>query len=183
MDAAVGMTASDYRDYQAALRRGPAATLRFQMRRMKLPAPVRTDPTPEERATVRRANRAVRQRRYLQRNLAAVNAARRARARANPLPSRIRQHRRRARERGADGSFTLAEWRELVARYGGRCAYCGAGGPLEVEHRVALARGGSNAIENILPSCRDCNLHKGTKIEAAFRRADWITDALRSRVT
>src|SRR5713101_5359321 len=36
----------------------------------------------------------------------------------------------RARKRAAVGSFTPAEWLALVEQYGGRCAYCGEGGPL-----------------------------------------------------
>ena len=49
-------------------------------------------------------------------------------------------------------SFTTAEWFALVARYEARCAYCGAKGPLEMDHRVPLCRGGTNTIDNILPA-------------------------------
>ena len=66
-------------------------------------------------------------------------------------------------------SFTTAEWFALVERYEGRCAYCGARGPLEMDHRVPLCRGGSNTIDNILPACRHCNRRKHRKTEDEFR--------------
>jgi 5-methylcytosine-specific restriction endonuclease McrA len=75
----------------------------------------------------------------------------------------------RARKRDAEGSFTAAEWLTLVATYQGCCAYCGEAGPLEADHRVPLARGGSNRIENILPACRRCNARKHLLTEAEFR--------------
>ena len=40
---------------------------------------------------------------------------------------------------------------------------------LEPDHRVALSRGGSNRIENILPSCHPCNARKHRLTEAEFR--------------
>ncbi|MGH2377999.1 MAG: HNH endonuclease signature motif containing protein [Candidatus Limnocylindria bacterium] len=88
---------------------------------------------------------------------------------ANPERVRAIRHRRRAREASAEGSFTWAEWVELVERHGQRCAYCGSDGPLHADHRVPLCRGGPNAIENILPGCRSCNLRKFTSTEAEFR--------------
>ncbi len=75
----------------------------------------------------------------------------------------------RARRRAAEGSFTAAEWLALVAAHHGRCAYCGAIAPLEADHRVPLARGGSNTIENILPACRSCNAKKHLLTEEQFR--------------
>lgn len=34
---------------------------------------------------------------------------------------------------------------------------------LEIEHVIALVRGGSNYPENIVPACRSCNAAKGYK--------------------
>jgi 5-methylcytosine-specific restriction endonuclease McrA len=75
----------------------------------------------------------------------------------------------RARKLAAEGSFTSAEWLALVDLYQGCCAYCGVAGPLEADHRIPLARGGSNAIENILPACRRCNARKHLLTEQEFR--------------
>ena len=77
--------------------------------------------------------------------------------------------RRRARKRGAGGSYTTVEWIELLQRWNWTCAYCGERGPLEPDHRIPLARGGSNSIENILPACRRCNQRKGLLSDEEFR--------------
>jgi len=77
--------------------------------------------------------------------------------------------RRRSRELAAEGSHTTEEWMALLKAHGYRCAYCGIGGPLEPDHRIPLARGGTNYIENILPACRRCNTRKRLLTEAEFR--------------
>jgi len=77
--------------------------------------------------------------------------------------------RRHARKFGAPGSHTTADWIWLLQFWNWRCAYCGETGPLQPDHRVPLARGGSNAIENILPACRSCNQRKGLLSEDEFR--------------
>jgi len=40
---------------------------------------------------------------------------------------------------------------------------------LHADHRTPLARGGSNAIDNILPACAPCNLRKSRMTEPEFR--------------
>lgn len=77
--------------------------------------------------------------------------------------------RRRSRELAAEGSHTTEEWTALLAAHGHRCTYCGADGPLEPDHRMPLARGGTNFIENILPACRRCNTRKRLLTEEEFR--------------
>ena len=43
-----------------------------------------------------------------------------------------------------------------------KCAYCGAKDiPLEVEHIIPKAKGGSNRISNLTLACNDCNVKKG----------------------
>ncbi len=81
---------------------------------------------------------------------------------------RAQDSRRRAREQASAGSWAHAEWRALVDAYGGRCAYCGAAAPLTADHRIPLVRGGSNAIENIVPACKSCNSRKGTRTDLGF---------------
>jgi len=77
--------------------------------------------------------------------------------------------RRRARILGAEGSYTVTEWLELVASCGGRCGYCGAPGALAVDHRLPIARGGTNRIENLIPACKTCNSRKHLMTEEEFR--------------
>jgi 5-methylcytosine-specific restriction endonuclease McrA len=77
--------------------------------------------------------------------------------------------RRRARELAAEGDYTTSEWMELLRRYDYRCAYCGATGLLEPDHRMPLARGGTNFIANILPACSRCNRRKRLLTDVEFR--------------
>src|SRR5437899_2840801 len=86
-----------------------------------------------------------------------------------PSVRRAMHERRRARAAGAGPSFTAAEWTALVETYGNRCAYDGAPGPLHADHRVPLARGGTNEIQNILPACARCNLRKHLMTEEEYR--------------
>jgi len=87
----------------------------------------------------------------------------------HPEVRRVIDQTRRAREANATGTFTTREWLALVEVHVGRCAYCGKQKPLQQDHRTPLARGGSNAIDNILPACGRCNRRKHLMTEAEFR--------------
>jgi hypothetical protein len=51
----------------------------------------------------------------------------------------------------------------LLEKWGRKCAYCGAEDvPLEVEHIIPKARGGSNRVSNLTLACRGCNQKKGS---------------------
>lgn len=63
------------------------------------------------------------------------------------------------RRRICNTEATAAEIIERIALYGGRCAYCG--GPYqELDHFVAISKGGSGKPENIVPACTPCNRRK-----------------------
>ena len=98
-----------------------------------------------------------------------MNAQKAAYLASHPEVKRAKDHAYRARKVAAEGSFTGAEWRDLLARTGNVCAYCGGPGPLEADHRVPLTRGGTNFIDNILPACRRCNGRKHKMAEEDFR--------------
>lgn len=87
---------------------------------------------------------------------------------ANPDKKQFLENRRRARKAGNGGSHTLAERKEKFARLGNACYYCGRSGRLTVDHDIPLARGGTDAIENILPACRSCNSRKNARTAAEF---------------
>lgn len=83
-------------------------------------------------------------------------------------------HRRRARMALADGSFTTAEWRALVARFS-HCPECGrAWNDIPVpngrktavtrDHVIPISKKGSNDISNLRPLCYSCNSRKGDRL-------------------
>lgn len=79
---------------------------------------------------------------------------------------------RRARQRGAEGSFTEEEFGALCIAYDNRCGYCSKSieeaGPLIRDHMTPLSRGGSDDISNIMPACRRCNSLKYDKTVEEF---------------
>ncbi len=98
------------------------------------------------------------------------NAFKKARYHSDPVFNKkkrdwavVTSHRRRDRVRGTGQHFSQAEWRALCAMYDQRCLCCGQEKPLSPDHVVPVSCGGSNAIENIQPLCRECNQAKGTK--------------------
>lgn len=70
---------------------------------------------------------------------------------------------RRVREREAGGAHTPQEWETVKAQYNWTCPCCRRSEPdikLTKDHIIAVAKGGSNNIENIQPLCKRCNSKK-----------------------
>jgi len=65
--------------------------------------------------------------------------------------------------RGKIEELTADVWAALILEYDFKCAYCGVNGDatsFHKEHKIPLARGGSNHAVNIVPSCAACNFDK-----------------------
>ena len=75
---------------------------------------------------------------------------------------RVARRERKAREHGAQGSFTWTQVIGLFLLFDRCCAYCDEpiDGQPDPDHVVPLAKRGHNGISNILPACRDCNCDK-----------------------
>jgi len=57
----------------------------------------------------------------------------------------------------------------LLEKFGRKCVYCGAENvPLQVEHIVPKARGGSNRVSNLTLACEPCNRKKGNQTAEEF---------------
>lgn len=105
----------------------------------------------------------------------------------NPYKSRSCRiaagNRKRVADAGGVGSFSAAEWRELVEYYNHMCAYCleheKVVGKLTCDHIIPISRGGTGFISNIAPACRSCNASKGNKTLLEFlswqSENRWIT--------
>ena len=72
--------------------------------------------------------------------------------------------RRYAREKGAEGSHTLEEWKAIKDSCGNVCIFCGSNEKLTKDHIIPLSKGGSDYIENIQPLCKSCNSKKHNHI-------------------
>lgn len=99
-------------------------------------------------------------------------AARKAHARR--MTERPEQYRawiraRWARERGAEGFCTAADWQRVLDFYGEKCLRCGTVIDLTQDHVIPLARGGTHWPWNLQPLCRGCNSAKGARSEDDYR--------------
>lgn len=79
-------------------------------------------------------------------------------------------HIRRAREANAPiNDFTNGQWEELLAYFDHRCGYCNRKmDSLDREHMTPISRGGNHSLENIIPSCRRCNVRKSDRTLLEF---------------
>lgn len=77
----------------------------------------------------------------------------------------VNRNNRRARERLAIGSYSLADIQLLIVRQRGVCAGCPSvlGVNFHRDHIIPLLLGGSNDIYNIQLLCPPCNLSKGAR--------------------
>jgi len=68
------------------------------------------------------------------------------------------------------GELSGYEVREyLLEKFGRKCIYCGSENvPLQVEHIVPRARGGTNRVSNLTLACEPCNKAKGNRTAAEF---------------
>lgn len=70
-------------------------------------------------------------------------------------------------QQGTLAGYELREY--LLKKWQRRCAYCGKTGvPLQIEHIVPRARGGSDRVSNLTLACAPCNHKKGTQTAAEF---------------
>lgn len=105
-------------------------------------------------------------------------------------PERRRQqnqcaaNKKRALRMGLESDFTWDDWKQVLAAFENRCAFCGAeNAMLDIEHLEALSKGGHNVRGNIVPSCRPCNAQKSHRSLAQFCAVRNMDEAeLRNRV-
>jgi 5-methylcytosine-specific restriction endonuclease McrA len=77
----------------------------------------------------------------------------------DPIKVKIKKYRRRAREYNAQGYATAEQIKSRIKMFGGKCWICGKDYQ-EIDHVIALSRGGSNWPANLRPICKSCNSGK-----------------------
>lgn len=77
----------------------------------------------------------------------------------------------RHRKRGALGTWTQYDIDYMLSVQGGRCVYCKADLKfgVQIDHILAVKRGGTNWPSNLQLLCASCNRRKHTKTDAEFR--------------
>ena len=66
-------------------------------------------------------------------------------------------------------SLKLKKRYELLKKYDFSCAYCGRSPPevkIELEHKKPKSKGGNDNMDNLVPSCKECNL--GKYVDSSF---------------
>lgn len=98
---------------------------------------------------------------YARRHAAALLVKRRHYRAANRDLIRTLNNRHKALKRNAPvNDLTTAQWRDIKAAYGQRCAYCKKRRFLTMDHVIPLSKGGSHTASNIVPACGSCNSKK-----------------------
>ena len=63
----------------------------------------------------------------------------------------------------------------LLEKWGRECAYCSKKDiPLQIEHIIPKAKGGSNSVANLTLACQKCNQAKGSRSLEEFAKLDVI---------
>lgn len=94
--------------------------------------------------------------------------------RANPDKEKAKDHCRRARKIESGGRFTstdIARQRNMQTDKNGklRCWWCSkAITDYHIDHRIPLAKGGSNAPDNLCLACPQCNHSKHAKLPSEW---------------
>ena len=74
-------------------------------------------------------------------------------------------------QQGELAGYEVREY--LLEKFNRSCAYCQIENvPLQIEHIVPRARGGSNRVSNLTLACAPCNLKKGTRTAEEFGYPD-----------
>ncbi len=74
-------------------------------------------------------------------------------------------------QQGALAGYEVREY--LLEKWGRTCAYCDAKNvPLQIDHVVAKAGGGSDRVSNLTLACEPCNKKKGAQSIDGFLAAD-----------
>lgn len=120
------------------------STHRVELRQKALVYYNKTKNTPKRKEYNRAYHRVYNQREYVKRN------------------GRIRRQLRKT----AEGTFTIQDVRAIYDSQNGLCWWCGqfVGTSYHIDHRIPLARGGTNFPNNLCISCVKCNLSKGAKM-------------------
>lgn len=109
--------------------------------------------------------------RLLHRDRELHNAKHRAYVAAHPEKARVWCRRRRANKQAAGGGgISIADEQFIKSYTNGTCSYCGKKAKIEIDHVVAITKGGRDELDNAAPVCPTCNKKKGNRSLVVFLR-------------
>lgn len=89
----------------------------------------------------------------------------------NPEHAKIVCSGNKKRKLGARGFHSVEQWMARVSFYGWKCFYCDGEltvKTLQKDHRIPLAKGGTDWASNLVPACKSCNSSKRHLLPAEF---------------
>ena len=75
---------------------------------------------------------------------------------------RVRNNNSRTSKLGLPSTLKLKEWLTILDKYNYKCFYCG-GNYQELDHVIAVRKGGGTTRDNVVPCCHSCNMKKRSK--------------------
>jgi 5-methylcytosine-specific restriction endonuclease McrA len=82
-------------------------------------------------------------------------------------------------QQGGLAGYEVREY--LLEKWGRKCAYCGREGvPLQVEHLIPKARGGTDRVSSLTLACEPCNRKKGSQTATEFGYPELMAKAKQS---
>lgn len=94
---------------------------------------------------------------------------------AHPEQVAVQRNTRRARKLAIPSDLTAEQWTAALDAHGWRCAYCGIGGKMTMDHVIPLSRGGHHTASNVVPACQPCNNAKAASTGEEFLRRRFVS--------
>ena len=98
--------------------------------------------------------------------------------------SRMNYHVKRGmRELLSHRTLSSSDWTEVRELFANECAFCGCedtGNPrtgIVPDHLIPAVEHGESCLGNIVPSCQDCNDHRGKKEWRSYLLSEFTDDA------
>lgn len=107
---------------------------------------------------------------YRETHLEQTRQATRTYQKTHPNKGKAQRHKRRARSKNAEGFWTQEDIEKMYETQKGLCWWRGPKCTVDlslgyhIDHRVPLARGGTNWPNNLVLSCPNCNHSKNAKM-------------------
>ena len=114
-----------------------------------------------------------RQHTWYEKNKDAIKARTSQYKKDHPKQYQMYNNRRLAsKKNGIIEDFTI---KDIIEKYGDSCVYCQSSFE-HIDHYVPLSKGGSHTLDNVRPSCEQCNLEKSNKLPEEFMRYKGISN-------